>query len=172
MQVNGSSQLWQNSLHLLLCQCETGINTVETSDSIRSLFSIRSLAFRGVPQSVVKTFMIFQSWARHNNATTTWPSFQATKLLVIAWFLYSLRLLHLDTKTLNFFEFILVPKALLRCRVVATLCNCRLPSSVIYYTVSLQFLNTVAKKKNCSQHVAVRILITSWLPPYDIQKPK
>ena len=73
--------------------------------------------------------------------------FSATLLLVIELFLYSLRLLHLDTKTLNFFEFILVPKALLRCRVVATLYNCRVPSSVIYYTVYLQMLNTVAKKK-------------------------
>ena len=42
----------------------------------------------------------------------------AAKLLIIALCLYSMWLLHLDTKTLTFCLFFLVPEALLHCRVV------------------------------------------------------
>ena len=59
-----------------------------------------------------------QSWARNNTVATMWPCFQATQLLVTALLQYSLWLLHLDTETLTYFEFSLVPEALLRCRVV------------------------------------------------------
>ena len=43
--------------------------------------------------------------------------------------MYSLWLLHLDIETLTFFEFFLVPEALLFCCVVAKLKNCRVASS-------------------------------------------
>ena len=41
---------------------------------------------------------ISQSWARDNTAATTWPGFRAKKLLIMALRLYSLWLLHLDTR--------------------------------------------------------------------------
>ena len=54
-----------------------------------------------------------QSWARDNTVATTRPCFQATTLTVIAILLYLEWLLHLDTETLIFFEFCLVPEALI-----------------------------------------------------------
>ena len=59
-----------------------------------------------------------QCWALDNRDATLWLCFQTTVLLAL--FLYSLRLLHLDTETLTF---------LLRCRVVVVgkLTNCRVP---------------------------------------------
>ena len=41
---------------------------------------------------------ISQSWTRDNTAATTWPCFRAKKLLIMALRLYSLWLLHLDTR--------------------------------------------------------------------------
>ena len=56
----------------------------------------------------VVEFLLFHDylcwWARDNTDATMWPCFQATKLLVIAFLLYSLWLLHLDTETLIFLE--------------------------------------------------------------------
>ena len=81
----------------------------------------------------------YQSWADDNSAAKMWPCFQASKLLVIALFLYLLWLLQLENKViLTFFEFILVPKAqlctLLRCR-YRELNICRVPSSENYTSV-------------------------------------
>ena len=66
----------------------------------------------------------YQSWARDNTAATTWPWYQAM-LQYLLW------LLLVDTETLIFLEFFLVPEAKLRCRVavVAKLKKCRVPSS-------------------------------------------
>ena len=58
------------------------------------------------------------SWARDNTSATAWPCFQAKKWLVIAFCLYPLWLLLLDTETLTFFDFFLGTEALLRCRIV------------------------------------------------------
>ena len=57
--------------------------------------------------------------------------FSGQKLLLIALWLYSLWLLHLDTEALTFFEFFFVTKALTCCCVVivAQLNNWRVPSS-------------------------------------------
>ena len=56
--------------------------------------------------------------------------FSGHKVVVIAILLYLLELLHPVTKTKIFFKFVLVPDALLRCRVVvvAKQKNCRMPS--------------------------------------------
>ena len=57
-------------------------------------------------------------------------------VMVTAILLYSLWLLNLDTETLIFFEFFLVPETLWRCLVVAKVKNCRVPSSAYCYTIS------------------------------------
>ena len=70
-----------------------------------------------------------QSWARDNTAATTCRVFRPWPWLIMVWFLHSLCLLHLDTKTLKCSVFYLSQK--LYCRVVAVmkLKHCRLPSS-------------------------------------------
>ena len=77
-----------------------------------------------------KFFMYNQSWARDNSVATKWPCYHSTKLFVVAILLYLLLLPHLDTEAQLFFDFCLVPEAILRCRVVAKLNNCCVPSSV------------------------------------------
>ena len=57
-------------------------------------------------------------------------------VMVTAILLYSLWLLNLDTETLIFFEFFLVPETLWRCLVVAKVKYCRVPSSAYCYTIS------------------------------------
>ena len=79
----------------------------------------------------------YQSRAHDNSAATMWPCFQATKLYVTSILLHLVWLLRLETETLLFFDFFLVPEGLLRCRVVvvAKLYNCRVPSSGKYQAV-------------------------------------
>ena len=57
-------------------------------------------------------------------------------VMVTAILLYYLWLLNLDTETLIFFEFFLVPETLWRCLVVAKVKYCRVPSSAYCYTIS------------------------------------
>ena len=79
-----------------------------------------------------------QSWAHDNTAATTWPCFQATKMLVIALLFYSFWLLHLDTAIKKISNFVLSPKlyyivalSLSRLVLVAKLNHCHVPSSGI-----------------------------------------
>ena len=67
------------------------------------------------------------SWARDNIVATTWPCYHASKLLDFALILYIfvvlwLLNLHLDTETLIFLDFFLVPEALLH---TLSRCPCR-----------------------------------------------
>ena len=78
-----------------------------------------SIYLRGGCQKMFDCGIFFQSWwARDNTAATTWPCFQATQLLVLNSYSLSIfvQLIHLYTILLTFFEFCLVPQALLRCR--------------------------------------------------------
>ena len=58
-----------------------------------------------------------QSWACDNTAATSWPCFQAKKLLLIVLWLYSQWLLHLDTEDYTFLYFFMSLKL---CYVVAS----------------------------------------------------
>ena len=75
-----------------------------------------------------------QSWARDNTAATTWPCFQAKKMVDIVLWLYSVWLLHLQIprpkKNSGPWCSIYVV-ALLRCRCREAK-NCREPSSACY----------------------------------------
>ena len=57
---------------------------------------------------------------RRHTAATTWPRLQAKQLLIVVLCLYSLWLLHLDTKALKYFTFLFfhVTETLFRCRIV------------------------------------------------------
>ena len=67
----------------------------------------------------IKQLTCKESWAGDNDAATTCPCFLATKLLVNTCCLFSVWLLHLDTKSFTFVVFFLVTAALLSCYVVA-----------------------------------------------------
>ena len=69
--------------------------------------------------------LIYQSWARDNTAATRGHGFLCYKVVVFALLLNLLLLLHYDTETLRFFEFVLVPQALLHC----VLSRCRMSLS-------------------------------------------
>ena len=116
-----------------------------------------------------------QSWARGNVAATTCSCFQASTLSTV----YSLWLLHLHTKTLEFFLFFLrqwsaIPLLCCRVVVVAKLKHCRVPSTakkalscmgMSIYMVSniLTSAKLLLKPSNFCAYVLVYMYICIWL---------
>ena len=80
-----------------------------------TMYTLCKLQFRGGKMGMYSNMQI---WARDNTFATTWPCFQTSKLLDFTFLLYSLWQPRLNTETLIFFEFFLVPETLLRYRVV------------------------------------------------------